>query len=137
MTKEIKVVVNDDDNKIEVYMDNSLIVSEEVYSFDSAVNFLAEGDAESFLNVVKYARSHKNHFPKIKELSNVVNADDCYCSCLIKLSRHLGEGVENTLFSLFKAAIEDKNSKAEKGFIRMWDALKSVIHLCGSFNDCI
>lgn len=107
------------------------------HSFDAAVNFIAEGDGKSIINAAKYAMKHSNRFPStIRQLSNVVNADDAYCSAIIKLARPLGKEVENAFFCFFKEAING-NEKAEECFLDMWETIKKINHFCGSFNEMI
>lgn len=142
MAKDIRIAITDEGIKLYLNGVEIINVAEEtvktsVNSFDEAVDFLTAGDPESFLNVARYAKTHHNKFPKmIRELSGVVNADDAYCSAIIKLARPLGKEVENTFFCLFKEAV-DGNKKAEENFIEMWDSLHKLNRLCGSFNDCI
>lgn len=95
--------------------------------FESAVDFLCRCSAEDFLELVSYAKKHNNTFFRcVKELSDVVNADDCYCTAIIKLSRHLGEEVEKKAFELFHEAIE----KDEYEFAQFWMALQTINYFC-------
>ena len=101
------------------------------------MQFICNGSGKDIVTVARYAKSRGNRFPRlIKELAGAKNADDVYCSAVIKLARPLGESVENTSFCLFNEAVKG-NKKAEENFIEMWDSLKKINRLCGSFNDCI
>ncbi len=89
--------------------------------FDSAVEFLCRCDGKDFLELVRYALVHHNKFFRcVSELAGIVNADDAYCSALIKLSRHLG--VEKAAFKLFDEAI----NKDEYDFLEFWKALQTI-----------
>jgi hypothetical protein len=95
--------------------------------FDSAVDFLCRCSGEDFLELVKYAKKHNNTFWHcVSEVADVINADDAYCSAIIKLSRSLGESVENKAFELFNEAIE----KDEYDFIEFWKALQTINYFC-------
>lgn len=102
---------------------------EYVHSFDEAVDFLCRCSAEDFLELVKYSKKHDNTFFRcVKELTDVVNADDCYCTALIKMTRHLGEEVEKKAFELFHEAIEKE--KDEYDFVQFWTALQTINYFC-------
>ncbi len=89
-------------------------------TFDTAVDFLANCSGEDFIELVNYAKAHGNKFFHcVKEVADVINADDAYCSAIIKLARHLGKDVENKAFKLF--AREDKEA-----FIDFWNALQTI-----------
>ena len=95
--------------------------------FDSAVDFLCRCSGEDFLELVKYAKKHNNTFWHcVSEVADVINADDAYCSAIIKLSRSLGESVEKKAFELFNEAIE----KDEYDFIEFWKALQTINYFC-------
>ena len=95
--------------------------------FNKAVNFLTRCSAEDFLELVKYAKKHNNTFWHcVSEVRDVVNADDAYCSAIIKLTRHLGESVEKKAFELFNEAVE----KDEYDFIQFWTALQTINYFC-------
>lgn len=89
--------------------------------FDSALDALTRCSGDDFLKLVRYAKSHGNTWH-----SDVVNADDAYCSALIKLARPLGESVEKKAFELFNEAIE----KDEYDFIEFWKALQTINYFC-------
>ena len=95
--------------------------------FDKAVDFLCRCSGEDFLELVKYAEKHDNTFWHcVSEVADVVNADDAYCSAIIKLSRPLGESVEKKAFELFNEAIE----KDEYDFVQFWTALQTINYFC-------
>lgn len=95
--------------------------------FDKAVDFLTRCSGEDFLELVKYAKKHNNTFWHcVSEVADVVNADDAYCSAIIKLARPLGESVEKAAFKLFDEAIE----KDEYDFIKLWESLQNINYFC-------
>lgn len=97
--------------------------------FDSAVDFLAHCNGEDFLELVRYAKTHGNtFFHCVKEVSDCINADDAYCSALIKLSRGLGEVVEKKAFELFATAYADETTK--ECFLEFWKALQVINYFC-------
>jgi len=151
MAREVKVVVKTSnvsvfvvDGYVYVCRDGNAVVervedsaNDDNYNFENAVEFICSGTGRDIINVARYAKSHSNKFPSlIRELSGVVNADDCYCSAIIKLARPFGEQVENTIFCLFKEAV-DGNKKSEECFLDMWVSLQKMNRFCGSFNDLI
>lgn len=95
-------------------------------SFEAAVNLLAYMRGDSFLKLVRYARENGNSFRNCGQheelLSAVVNADDCYCTAIIKLTRHLGDAVERRAFVLFEKA---EHGDAED-FLDFFTALQTV-----------
>ena len=94
--------------------------------FNSAVDFLCRCSAEDFLELVKYAKKHNNtFFHCVKEVADVVNADDFYCTAIIKLTRHLGETVEKKAFKLLAEAEKD-----EYDFVQFWTALQTINYYC-------
>ena len=99
-------------------------------NFDKAVDFLAHCKGEDFLELVRYAKAHGNRFFNcVKEVANIVNADDAYCSALIRLSRPLGEVVERKTFELF--SVVDESDLCEENFLDMWKALQTISYFCG------
>lgn len=97
--------------------------------FDNPVDFLTRCSGEDFLELVHYAKSHNNtFFHCVKELDDVVNADDCYCTALIKLARPLGKTVEKRAFELFEEATAE--NAEEEDFIEFWRALQTINNLC-------
>jgi len=98
-------------------------------SFDEVVEYLTHLKGEDFLKFVYYAKTHDNNFPRyIDVFANIINADDAYCTAIIKLTRHLGEAVEKRAFELFDAAADDKIYEANV-FFNFWKALQ-VINFC-------
>ena len=98
-------------------------------SFDKAVDFLAHCKGEDFLELVRYARAHRNTFWHcVSEVANVVNADDAYCSALGRLARPLGETVEKRAFELF--SVVDESDLCEENFLDMWKALQIISYCC-------
>lgn len=77
-------------------------------AFDTAVNELAELPAGEFMELVDYAKRHGNKFPEYSKFDKVVNADDAYCSALIKLTRSWSKEVENKAFEVFGACSREK-----------------------------
>lgn len=97
--------------------------------FNKAVDFLAHCSGEDFLELVRYARAHGNRFFNcVKEVAECVNADDTYCSALIKLARPLGADVEKKAFKLFEAATADDENAED--FIDFWKALQVINYFC-------
>ena len=95
--------------------------AEEEYhnNFDKAVDFLTHCKGEDFAELVTWAKAHNNKFWHcVPEVANVINADDAYCSAIIKLARHLGKDVENKAFKLF--------AREDKAFIDFWNALQTI-----------
>lgn len=105
------------ENKTAYKLDNS--------KFDSAVDFLAHCKGEYFLELVRYARVNGNRFFNVKEVADIINADDAYCSAIIKLSRHLGDNIERKAFELF----DDADENAED-FLDFWKALQVINYFC-------
>lgn len=98
-------------------------------SFDKVVEYLTHLKGEDFLKFVYYAKTHDNNFPRyIDVFANIINADDAYCSAIIKLTRHLDEAVEKRAFELFDAAADGKIYEAND-FFNFWKALQ-VINFC-------
>lgn len=94
--------------------------------FDKAVDFLTKCSGEDFVELVRYARAHGNTFFRcVKELADVVNADDCYCTAIIKMTRHLGDAVERKAFTLLSEAEKD-----EYDFVKFWEALQTINYYC-------
>lgn len=94
--------------------------------FDKAVDFLTRCSGEDFVELVRYARAHGNTFFRcVKELADVVNADDCYCTAIIKMTRHLGDAVERKAFTLLSEAEKD-----EYDFVKFWEALQTINYYC-------
>lgn len=92
--------------------------------FDSAVNYLTRCSGEDFLELVAYAKKHGNtFFHCIREVADVINADDAYRSAIIQLTRHFGEPLENKAFNLF-ANID--NPTGEEIFLEFWKALQVI-----------
>lgn len=95
--------------------------------FEKAVNFLCRCSGEDFLELVKYAKKHNNtFFHCVSEVADCINADDAYCSAIIKLARPLGADVEKKAFELFHEAIE----KDEYDFTQFWTALQTINYYC-------
>ena len=95
---------------------------------DSAVDFLCRCSGNDFIELVRYAKAHGNKFFHcVKEVSNIANADDVYCTALIKLSRPLSEEVERTAFNLLAEAEKD-----EYDFVKFWEALQTINYFCES-----
>lgn len=110
--------------------ENNVAAPEYKYSFDKAVDFLAHCKGEDFLELVRYAKNHNNTFWHcVSEVADVVNADDAYCSALIKLARPLGEAVERKAFELF--SVVDESDLCEENFLDMWNALQIISYICG------
>ena len=79
--------------------------------FDSAVDGLIKLPAAEFVELVDYAKRHGNRFPKYSKFEAVVNADDTYCSALIKLTRLWGNDIEKKAFEVFCGCSNDKVRK--------------------------
>lgn len=118
------------ENNVNDESENDVAASEYKYSFNAAVNFLAHCKGEDFLELVKYAKKHSNtFFHCVKEVANVVNADDAYCSALIQLARPLGAEVEHRAFQLFEVA--EESELCEENFLDFWKALQTISYFCG------
>ena len=95
-------------------------------SFEGAVDLLAYMRGEQFLELVRYARGHGNSFRGCgrheEQLAAVVNADDCYCTAIIKLTRHFGDAVERKAFMLFEQA----ENGYEQEFLDFWSSLQII-----------
>lgn len=77
-------------------------------AFDTAVNELIKLQANEFMELVGYAKRHGNQFPSYSKFSNIVNADDAYCSALIKLTRSWSKEIEDRAFEVFNDCSSDK-----------------------------
>lgn len=98
--------------------------------FDEAVALLAYMRGEKFLELVRYARGHENSFAGAAgypQLERIVNADDCYCTAIIKLTRRLGDAVERRAFKLFEAAVDGHE---KEDFLDLFGALQIINSLC-------
>ena len=91
---------------------------EYVNYFDKVVRVLAEMPSEPFMELVKYAMLHGNRFPEYSNYKDIVNADDAYCSALIKLTRLWSEDVEKKAFEVFNSY--------DDSVIKMLTVLKSA-----------
>lgn len=61
---------------------------------ESAVKFCVELEAEEFAEHIRYAQHFGNKFPRyVKELRDVVNADDVYKDAVVRICSPLGEEV--------------------------------------------
>lgn len=116
--KEVEDTLSDaaEDNDDKYSVNNS--------SFDNAVACLAYMRGEKFLELVRYARSHGNSFANsgVSQLEKVANADDAYCSAIIRLTRRLGEAVDKRAFKLFEQA---ENGNVQD-FLDLFGALQVI-----------
>ena len=77
-------------------------------AFDTTVDELIKLPASEFMELVGYAKRHGNKFPAYSKFDKVVNADDAYCSALIKLTRSWSKEVENKAFEIFGTCASEK-----------------------------
>ena len=106
---------------------NEELQQSQVYNdFEKAVEFLADLSADEFIELVHFSKDHANTFPKFcKELKNIVNADDAYCSALIALARP--RGVEEKAFALLDSCMNCREFPAAfEQFNKLWESLKTL-----------
>ena len=106
---------------------NEELQQSQVYNdFEKAVEFMVDLSADEFVELVLFSKDHANTFPKFcKELRNVVNADDAYCSALISLARPFH--VEEKAFALLDSCMNCREFPAAfEQFNKLWESLKTL-----------
>ena len=140
--KEVESVIDDETKDVirraqkNFYeFDVPTVTDEEVQKFENVikqfncfdnnpVDFLTRCSGEDFVELVKYAKTHGNKFFHcVKELSNVINANDAYCNAIISLTRHFGKELENRAFEKFDLFLKDGH---DEEFIEFFNALKVI-----------
>ena len=93
---------------VKAFKEATAETAEETETTDSAIDDFMVLPADQFIELVGYAKRHNNKFPQYSKFGEVNNANDVYCSALIRLTRFWSEDTEKKAFKIFENAMDDK-----------------------------